>query len=186
MMRGSSNFPSVRYMDRIRSKILNLPQQNISVKTSDVRKRIFLSKKTVEKPLKYGTQASPAQYPGQDSCVSYRDFFCTLSSQKLRVEANKSSSASYSDGFSRKQLSLRQYHTNAPTPEIIWWVGNIWQCNSRIRFAIIFQRYNAIKTYAYCKDRAFGGIFFLYMWWACISSHTSHSYGIRQWSSRYT
>ena len=48
-------FSPVQYMDRFRSKIPSLPQQDTSVKASDVRNWIFLNKQPEEKLLRYGT-----------------------------------------------------------------------------------------------------------------------------------
>ena len=59
--------------------------------------------------------------------------------QKIWAEVNKSSSASYSDGFPHKPLSPHQYRNIAPSSEIIWRVANVWQYRSRTRFAIILS-----------------------------------------------
>ena len=59
------DFSSVQYMDRFRSKIPSLSQQDTSIKASDIRNWIFLNKQPKEKLLRYGTQSSIARHCGK-------------------------------------------------------------------------------------------------------------------------
>ena len=74
----------------------------------------------------------------------------------------------------------------APSSEIIWWVANVWQSSSRARLAIIFFRGKIQSKHMPTARIECSVAYPSYIWWACIPSHISQPYEMREWSSRYT